>query len=226
MKVVSWNRSGRADANASLGHVWDVTFPDVLAITETWKAGESTYDTNAQAFYAPGYRGEGASRNSGGVCMLVKRGLKAKLLHMESGSHAQCVIALVQGVVVAAVYISPSASAAVRAAILQVLLEYRHGKCFFTGDFNARNKAWCSVTNAAGRELSDWTFDHRLTILAPSEPTYHGVTGSSTIDLGIMTHHIRGIPKVRVLSSSLLSAASDHAPVEFMFGDAEELLSS
>lgn len=158
MKVITFNVGGRVDANASLGHVWDSFTPDVLAVTETWLQSANSYSTSAQIFHAPVWRNENTDRHRGGTCLIVKRGLTTRVLHMESSTSFQCLIARIQNIIVASVYISPSAPPSARADLRSILQNYRKGLCFFTGDFNARHLSWCcSAANPAGKELLRWS---------------------------------------------------------------------
>lgn len=221
MKIVTFNVGGCVDAYPSLGQLWDRQSPDVLAVTETWLSEARSFECSAQAFYAHGFRGASAKSHSGGVCLFVKKSLRARLLFVVRNVDCQAVVTLVEGVVIAACYAASRATTTNMQELLDVLRECRRGKCFFVGDFNARHVGWRARTDAAGKSLAGWCADRRMTVLAPVRPTcYPASGGSSTIDLGLMSHHFRCVPKVSVVTSLLLKLASDlgSCPSEVLIG--------
>ena len=71
------------------------------------------------------------------------------------------------------------------------------GATIISGDFNARYQAWDKTHNAAGRQLAWWAALHRITVAAPSTPSYQHNTRESTVDLTLVRGYKAQAPKAR-----------------------------
>ena len=211
MKILTWNISGACNKDEELEALITETEANVCVLTETWiRPGQ-----NIPCTWPVGQMAEAEKRGrlGGGTAMLVKPGIRFKLIRkIYNGSAFAVWIGLQGNVDVIGTSLRPGA---LPEHADNRLHEIQARACYPTivaGDLNARHRDWCTKTNRSGRKLKAWASQYRFSVTAPRDPMFVSKQGRSTIDI----YASRGITLTTpntVSSRGPWGGASDHIPV-------------
>lgn len=177
----------------------------VLCLTEVWHPPEKR--PNGIFTLAP--PDENRYRRGGGVALLVPDGINIRHLRSLSHSKYQLLSASCLGLVIVAVYISPTIEPSQFQECLEHIRHMAQGSAIVVGDFNARHTTWDTATNRYGLRFSRWAAKCNFKVAAPCVPTcYTTRGGSSTVDLLLYRALVASPPE-----TGSFSCKSDHRPV-------------
>ncbi len=149
-------------------------------------------------------------RNRGGVSVLFRSDLKARLLYKIVQQDHQVIAVRVAGLTVFGAYIAPGMTGKGLSGILKNIQSVPGERKVLIGDLNSRHTKWDTKANAKGRKLHSWCLNSGWTVAAPGAPTMRSHVGQSVVDIVVC----KGIPAPSVqLAFGPWIGASDHIPI-------------
>ncbi|KAJ8915573.1 hypothetical protein NQ315_012458 [Exocentrus adspersus] len=207
LRILSWNLDGLRGRKLELEEILHRLEIDVAALQET-KLSETSRIT------LPGYDIYRHDRdaNGGGVALAVKSCIDHYPLQRLQTQNTEAVAIAVRSlrhrdVAVVSCYHPPRLP--ILDADLDTILSFP--QTIAMGDFNAKSPAWHSrATTAGGRALLNYTNTHNdLTILGPTEPTYHALNHPpDVLDIALL----KSVPLIAQISAEH-EGSTAHNPV-------------
>ena len=208
LKVATYNAHGVRGKEYEVSQL--STRVHILSVCETWLRPQDVLQTNLFDESVSVTQSHGGWRGQGGVAVKIHPLMRYSVLSKVATEKYQLLAMSVAQTQVVSLYLSPLVPKEVFLECLNTAHKTCRGKAVIMGDFNARHRTWDRTSNSHGRWLVAWAKKHRWVIHAPSEPTFSGHRGSSTVDL-VLTRSLES--SEATVMHGKWDGVSDHEPV-------------
>lgn len=210
-QILQWNVRGLLHNLDDIRELLNKHTPKVLCVQETHLKSTQTNFLKQYAIFRKDR--DDAAASSGGVAIIVDKGVACKQLNLRTSLEAVAVRAVLFGklLTITSIYIPPCYQ--LSKTQFQSFIDELPPPYIVVGDLNAHNPLWGdSRLDARGRLIEHFLFSSGACLLNKKEPTYYSTTHNtySSIDLSIVSSTLIPYLEWSVVKNPF---GSDHFPI-------------